>query len=316
MADDDAQITGGSLLEINTMIKGRMEAKMARAFDHADELLSRLEQEYGVRVDDGKKRWRADGKSFERQYERVGEAGEVDEVAVAELIRERTAARRERDYARADDLLEELLASYGVVLVDAEHTWRLVGSAHDGRYGEGGGYGRRADDAGGTHDYDPLYADDMRHAQAQGTAEAIDALIAERLAHKKARRFDEADLLQERLRSEHGVLVDDRERTWTIAYGGGDGGGDIGGIAEDDEVEDGDDGVAAVAEIETELAVEHAEPAVETEPAVEVEPTGETEAELTKLTVPLLKDKCRGRGLKVGGTKKELIARLLSEGEP
>ena len=44
----------------------------------------------------------------------------------------------------------------------------------------------------------------------------IDALLAQRLGLKKARRFDEADGLQRTLYDSYGVEVDDRARTWTV----------------------------------------------------------------------------------------------------
>ena len=48
----------------------------------------------------------------------------------------------------------------------------------------------------------------------------------------------------------------------------------------------------------------------ETEPLKEEQQKQSEKQDLTKLTVPKLKDICRDRGLKVGGTKKELIERI------
>ena len=138
--DDDEALEG-----INTMIRERFEAKLARDFDEADALLAQLYDTYGVSVNDGSKQWRADGRSFERRYKRIGEpAAGVDEAAVEALISERTAVRKERNYRRADQILAELLEVHGVVIVDSAYTWRYVGGGHDGGYGEGGGYGRRS----------------------------------------------------------------------------------------------------------------------------------------------------------------------------
>ena len=128
-----------------------------------------------------------------------------------------------QDYARADDILDELLDDYGVVLVDQDYTWRYVGRGHDGMYGEGGSYGRRADDAAllkpgamGSHDY----VRDQPTGEVvdcdEATQAKIDALLAERLARKKARKFTEADALQFELFETYGVEVDDRARTWYL----------------------------------------------------------------------------------------------------
>eukprot|EP00966_Prymnesium_polylepis_P118107 2730685-Prymnesium_polylepis.1 len=45
----------------------------------------------------------------------------------------------------------------------------------------------------------------------------IDGLLAERLAFKKQRRFDEADRVQDQLRA-LGVETDDRNREWRVKY--------------------------------------------------------------------------------------------------
>jgi hypothetical protein len=158
----------------------------------------------------------------------------VDEAAVLGLIDERTAARKEQNYRRADALLSELLEVHGVVLVDSEYTWRVVGSAHDGAYGEGGGYGRRAQpDADAGHDY-------MREPGdvapiAPETEAQIHRLLAKRLAKKKAREFGEADVLQEEL-WQLGVEVDDRARSWYYVLPGSKGkaapGGAVSGAAD------------------------------------------------------------------------------------
>lgn len=222
--DDRTELAEAAVEAINTMLRERMEAKFARNFDEADALLQRLHEKYGVSVNDGSKAWRADGQSFQRQFKRVGPAipapggGEEDEAKVEAqvlaLIAERMAARKDRNYRYADQILADLLQMYGVVLVDADYTYRYVGDGHDGGYGEGGGYGRRADvDASQGHDY-------MREVgcDAELSAEAlseINDLLAKRLARKKAREFDKADALQEVL-WQRGVGVDDKARTWWV----------------------------------------------------------------------------------------------------
>jgi cysteinyl-tRNA synthetase len=142
----------------------------------------------------------------------------VDAEAVQALIRERQEARKQRDYRTADDILSRLLDEHGVVLDDAKWSWRVVGSSHDGDYGEGGGYGRRASAARSQrkqHDYvrEPF---DRVELSAQET-EQIDGLLARRMEFKMAREFQRADALQRELR-DLGVEVDDRSRTWRMAY--------------------------------------------------------------------------------------------------
>lgn len=47
----------------------------------------------------------------------------------------------------------------------------------------------------------------------------INSLISKRLELKMARDFKPADALQAELRDRLGVEVDDRRRTWRVAYG-------------------------------------------------------------------------------------------------
>jgi hypothetical protein len=114
-----------------------------------------------------------------------------------------------------------LFAQVGIVLVDKEYTWRFVGEGHDGLYGEGSSYGRRADPATpgamGGHDYVREQPTGELAPLTPEAQAAIDALLAQRLGLKKARRFEEADGLQRELYDTHGVEVDDRARTWFVS---------------------------------------------------------------------------------------------------
>ena len=303
-ADDDASTTldGGALLKVNEILRTRLRAKFDRQYERADELLDELNNEFGVDVNDGFKQWRADGQPFIRRHKRVGRTDlRVDTATVEELIMRRQDARRDRDYRTADDILAELLETHGVVLDDSQWSWRVTGGRHDGQYGEGGRYGRqrgRERARKGEHDYtremgdaEKLTADQRKH---------IDKLLAERMQLKMSRNFEEADKLQAELRRE-GVEVDDRERTWRVAYPVI--------YEDDDDVEPPDWEALSEAQAEEEEEAEEADAAAE---ATE-ETTAAAEAELNGLTVPALKELCRERGLLVGGKKAELIARLLGE---
>ena len=221
--DDEGKINGAQLLEVNDLIKQRMMAKFDRNFDRADALLAELGDRFGVTINDGAKAWRADGKAFVRRFKRVGRMdARVDEARVQVLITERQAARKVRDYPTADAILAELLDSHGVVLDDAAWTWRHVGSGHDGGYGEGGGYGRRRSTEQarrGRHDYEREW-DDSNALEPDVLADVND-LIARRMERKMARDFDAADAMQNELRTRLGVEVDDRLRTWRVAYPAG-----------------------------------------------------------------------------------------------
>lgn len=217
---DEGDMDGATLLQVNTLLKRRLTAKMERDFETADQLLDELKASFRVQVNDGYKEWRSDGQPFLRYHKRVGrmDAG-VDEKAVMALITERQEARKVRDYPTADDILNQLLDKHGVVLDDAAWSWRVVGGSHDGRYGEGGGYGRRRSEQrarDGQHDYERDPEDSVETSAAD--LKEIDDLLSRRMHRKMAREFRAADALQDELRREFGVEVDDKFKSWRVAY--------------------------------------------------------------------------------------------------
>ena len=115
----------------------------------------------------------------------------------------------------------------------------------------------------------------------------VEALVAERSSAKIAGEYDTADAIRDRLRNEFGVSVDDRVREWVV-----------------------DSQPAAAPVVVDEPFVVVDAPTEEPAAAAEEAPAGgQSEAELSALTVPALKDLCRAAGLKVGGKKAELVER-------
>ena len=112
---------------INELLRLRLDAKLVRDFDVADDLLVQLQTEHGVTVNDGCKQWRADGKSFERRYTRDASCGaHVDEDAVSQLLEERAEARKNRNYPKADAIMKDLYEVHRVIINDDEKRWRVV----------------------------------------------------------------------------------------------------------------------------------------------------------------------------------------------
>ena len=141
---------------------------------------------------------------------------------------------------------------------------------------------------------------DAPYARARGDSASVDVdtvegLVAERSQAKIAGEYDTADAIRDRLRNEFGVSVDDRVKEWVV---------------------DAQPAAAPAAPVADEPFVvvdAPAEaPAAEAPAATEAAPAGgQSEAELSALTVPALKDLCRAAGLKVGGKKAELVERIL-----
>ena len=93
-----------------------------------------------------------------------------------------------------------------------------------------------------------------------------------------------------------GVGIDDRTREWAVEVSASYGAAGP--------------PVAPWVEEQGRRGSSRAERAAEVPPAAEAPPAAAAE-ELGVLTVPLLKDLCRDAGLKVGGKKAELVARIL-----
>ena len=118
----------------------------------------------------------------------------------------------------------------------------------------------------------------------------VEALVAERSRAKLAAEYDTADAIRDRLRNEFGVSVDDRVREWVV---------------------DSQPAAAPAPVVDDEPFVVVDAPTEEPAAAAEEAPAAQSEAELSALTVPALKDLCRAAGLKVGGKKAELVERIL-----
>ena len=94
-------------MEINKLLKLRLEAKLKKRYEIADEKKEELDATYGVFVNDKLKGWRSDGGAFPTHARVDGDGDdeyseEVDEEAVLQKLAERALARKARDYDTAD----------------------------------------------------------------------------------------------------------------------------------------------------------------------------------------------------------------------
>ena len=128
-------------------------------------------------------------------------AGELDEETVAKvnvMLAERLAAKVMRDFSRADGLRDEL-RGMGVNVDDRRKEW-VYAPVEEIDFGPTG------------HDY-TRSPDDAAELDEEAVS-AADALLAQRLRAKMARRFGEADECLARLVDELGVEVDDKHKAW------------------------------------------------------------------------------------------------------
>ena len=130
-SDDEAELDEAALAQINELLATRLEAKLKMQYDEADRCKEVLSEEFNVFVNDKFKGWRADGGLFPTHVRVEGdgdtESGDaVDEALVEEMLKERSLARKEGDYAEADRIKANLLEVMRVALDDKAGTWRVV----------------------------------------------------------------------------------------------------------------------------------------------------------------------------------------------
>ena len=122
---------------------------------------------------------------------RIGPSSEE----ISRTIGEREAARKNRDYARADQLRTDLKAQ-GVELFDADHEWR----ASDGRRGS------MVASASGVRSACSLHDDHIAQ------------MVAQRERARASHDWAQADQLRESLRTQ-GVELLEKQKFWRAADG-------------------------------------------------------------------------------------------------
>jgi len=220
-----AELDPDALRAIEELVAMRLRKKLDRLFEEADAILAQLEAK-GVTVSDDARSWRADGLSFVYEYTRDGgTAGRssVELGLVEGLIYQRGVAKSASDFDEAERLADKL-AGAGVELDDKARQWRFVDAKGSGGAVRSLGSKRTPQNPnleGGSkqtprnHDYSRAAPDDYNLKPDE--LGRIDALLGKRLAAKKARDFEKADVLQAELRS-LGVEVDDEKRLWYVRY--------------------------------------------------------------------------------------------------
>ena len=140
------------------------DALFSDSFEEADQLYSdaRAPRDSGADHD------------YVCEDEAAAAAASVDLAVVNELLAERVAAKRGRDFQTADDIRDELRAVHGVKVFDKERTWAIGGR---------GGSGGRSPNIG-TNGHDYRCTDEAAAAEGGVDVAAVDALLAERLQAK------------------------------------------------------------------------------------------------------------------------------------
>jgi cysteinyl-tRNA synthetase len=134
---------------------------------------------------------------------------DLDIEAIEALIEERNNAKRERNFARADAIRNDLNRIHGVYLRDRERLWSTDADSFLGYLGSSARMLKKFGPTG--HDYQ--LCDDAGPSISPLSNDEIHNLIAERLHCKLNRKFYRADEIKQELVAKD-VAIDDHNKLW------------------------------------------------------------------------------------------------------
>ena len=291
--------------QIHTLIANRSLAKSQRKFDEADRILDELKLA-GVHLHDNRKEWRADGDNHfgrtngdHKNREFVMRGGthglSLDALSdISKIVERRSQAKRTRDFLTYNELGGALKNKFGVHVNDKKREWSMIFITPLDQ----------DQDQELTSVYVPspiAPLDSPTHAMDDESKATIQKRLTDRLMARRRRNYVLADSIQDDLKKEYLVDIDDRTREWMVGTIDDDGTVDDGTV-DDGNVDDGTDATVTLAAIKTDV------PAAAIATVTDEE---ETESQLLALTIIVLKEKLRNAGLPVSGKKAELVERLL-----
>ena len=113
--------------KIQADVDARAAAKADRNFDVADAIRDALRDDFGVSIDDRSREWRVMSEDYAPSLNSAPlDAATTAEVAA--LLKERAAAKRDRDYGTADDIRDRLRDDFGVTVDDRVKEWTAAGA--------------------------------------------------------------------------------------------------------------------------------------------------------------------------------------------
>jgi len=219
--------------EIHGLLAERLQAKMCRNFDIADNIQNDLITA-GVFVQDGLKEWRADGVPFgdmnggrtsgsrsdrNRDYAKSIHSppivGGIEEKLIDALVNERQKCKLMRAYEKADAIREGLRGKYNILIDDRLREWSVGGD-----FGEEHNAQREMASALSNRGY-------LMSASSLPLSPENEAYVTERVEErsvaKKNRDFDTADSIRDELSAQFDIAIQDKLKQWSV---GGDFGPD------------------------------------------------------------------------------------------
>lgn len=211
-----------SLEKINDLVAERTQCKLTKNFNRADTIKEALEQQYNVIIDDRIREWSI-GASFgkdadikrkhndalkSRTYVKSSASlplpDGITQNDIQDRVDARTRARNNRQYKESDEMRDEILQDYNVVMHDAIRMWSVGGyfgmdDPVNARMKERGRYTRRG---GGNLTEDEVVL--------------ITDMLKERFEAKSDRNFKLADDIRSSLYEQYNVNIDDKVSEWRV----------------------------------------------------------------------------------------------------
>ena len=127
---------GGNLSEdevvlITDMLKERFEAKSDRNFKLADEIRSRLYEQYNVNIDDKVSEWRVLSDDYIQVKPERGTSELKSDDAIRHItsqLSKRIILKKRKEYAEADNIRDALQDGFSILIDDKKHEWKVISS--------------------------------------------------------------------------------------------------------------------------------------------------------------------------------------------
>ena len=117
-------------------LEERSAAKQRKDYDVADEILDELRFLMNVAVDDKKKTWRVTD-PFKTMYtyggQRMQNVPKDSLRQIEQLVRDRSDAKKQKNFRRADEILEDLRIHFGVRVDDNKKAWYFLQKSKEER---------------------------------------------------------------------------------------------------------------------------------------------------------------------------------------
>lgn len=324
---------------VTDLIEKRMEAKRIQNYETADGIKDELLNMMNVHIDDSLRSWSVGGNFGDNrryfdgeEYFFVGDSDKVETPTlgiIKKAIAKRSEYKRRRNYDEADNIRDRLRETFGISVDDKrkcyyfekefqvekekpkrqktrangddkdDHKEIPWGDEMEDEYGEEGGTFVEETSTGGSQKTPMLVPVVDSYAKASGSASSNlsaedEAYISQRLNRRmeawNERDFDTANAIEVELAMGFSVDIDDELGQWSVGAAAAECSGSGAG--------------STVTSTKNKKAIVLGDDATRSRSSTE-------RSTLESLTIPVLKEKLRERGLKVSGKKGDLIDRLL-----